>query len=164
MQVFLLDKRRRIFIEIELKLLYFLKDLRAHAGRVKIEQQKQTQLANIQKNKEAVMSKLTTKYATANKAKASFGYIGIIFLVVLFGSIFLNDFIKLCIYYFNGWREWRRGITNDQEREINENGQIEIEVDRVYGEDLEEKLERVYIKLVEANVENRRRVMNQIQA
>ena len=161
MQVFLLDKRRRIFIEIELKLLYFLKDLRAHAGRVKLEQQKQTQLANIQKNKEAVMSKLTTQYATANKAKASFGYIGITFIAVLFGSIFLNDFIKLCIYYFNGWREWQREIKH-QERENNENDQreeIEIEIDRAYGEELEEKLERVYNKLLEIN-SNRKRNLN----
>ena len=139
----------------------------AAAGRARIEQQKQTALANIEKNKEAALTALNIQYANADKAKTSFGYIGITFLVVLFGSIFMNDLIKLCIYYFNGLKEWWRGNENDQEQLNNRNNQIvqevQIEMDRVYGEDLEEKLERVYIKLLEVNV-NRKRNINETQA
>ena len=139
----------------------------AAAGRARIEQQKQIALANIQKNKETALTALNIQYANADKVKTSFGYIGITFLVVLFGSIFMNDLIKLCIYYWNGLREWWRGNENDQEQLNNRNNQIvqevQIEMDRVYGEDLEEKLERVYIKLLEVNV-NRKRNINETQA
>ena len=140
----------------------------ADAGRARIEQQKQTALANIQKNKEAALTALNIQYANADKVKTSFGYIGITFLVVLFGSIFMNDLIKLCIYYWNGLREWWRGNENDQEQLNNRNNQIvqevQIEMDRVYGEDLEEKLERVYFKLLEVNANKRRNNINEAQA
>ena len=139
----------------------------AAAGRARIEQQKQIALANIEKNREAALNALNIQYANADKAKTSFGYIGITFLIVLFGSIFMNDLIKLCIYYWNGLREWWRGNENDQEQLNNRNNQIvqevQIEMDRVYGEDLEEKLERVYIKLLEVNV-NRKRNINETKA
>ena len=131
-------------------------------GRAKIEQQKQTALANIQKNREAALTALTIQYANADKAKTSFGFIGITFLVVLFGSIILNDFIKLCIYLYNDLREWWRRRENIQQQNENENQleQVQIEIDRVYGEELEERLERVYLRLLEVNsrrnIENKR--------
>ena len=64
----------------------------ATIGRAKIEHKKQIELANIQTQKEARLKQLNIKYETADKAKISFGYIGIIFLTILFGSIFMNDF------------------------------------------------------------------------
>ena len=134
----------------------------AAAGRAKIEQQKQTALANIQKNREAALTALTIQYANADKAKTSFGFIGITFLFVLFGSIILNDFIKLCIYLYNDLREWWRRRENIQQQNENENQleQVQIEIDRVYGEELEERLERVYLRLLEVNsrrnIENKR--------
>ncbi len=130
----------------------------AAAGRAKIEQQKQTALANIEKKKEAALNKLNIQYANADKAKKSFGYIGITFLIVLFKSIFLNDFVKLCIYYFNGLREWWRRKRNIQEQNENaiQQEQVKIEMERVINSDLlEEKLERVYFKLVELNANKR---------
>ena len=126
------------------------------AGRVRIEQQKQNALANIEKNRKAALAALNIHYAAADKVKTSFGYIGVTFLVVLFGSIFLNDFIKLCIYYFSGLREWWRR-RNIPEENVNEPEQVQIEIDRVYGEDLEERLERVYIRLLEVNANRRRK-------
>jgi hypothetical protein len=140
----------------------------AAAGRAKIEQQKQKALTNIQKNKEAALTALTIQYANADKAKTSFGYIGITFLVVLFGSVFLNDFIKLCIYYFNGLREWWRGnVVREQMNNLNnereEEDQIHIEMNDDYDEDLEDKLERVYFRLLELN-QNRRRNLDETQA
>ena len=129
-------------------------------GRARVEKNKLSQLTNIQKNKEKALNALIIQYARADKAKTSFGYIGTIFLAVLFGSIFLNDFIKLCIYNINGWREWQRDNNNDRVRENNENDQreqVEIEMDRVYGNELEEKLERVYIKLLQVNSNSRKK-------
>ncbi len=115
-------------------------------------------MANIEKNKEIALSKLNIQYADADKVKTSFGYIGITFLVVLFGSIFLNDFIKLLIYYFRSMREWwgeNKQQLNDVNDERQKEHQVQIEMDRVYGEELEEKLERVYIRLLELNANRR---------
>jgi len=107
-------------------------------------------LANIQKNKEAALTALNIQYANAEKAKTSFGYIGITFLTVLFGSIFLNDFIKLCIYFYR----CRGNVNRENPNQINcerEEHQAQIEMDRVCGDELEDKLERVYFRLLEVN-------------
>ena len=106
-------------------------------------------MANIQKNKEAALSALNIQYANAEIAKTSFGYIGITFLAVLFGSIFLNDFIKLCIYFYRCRRNVNRENPNQINREREEH-QAQIEMDRVYGDELEDKLERVYFRLLES--------------
>ena len=64
----------------------------------------------------------------------------------------------------NGLREWWRRRRNMQEQIENENQpeQVEIEIDRVFCEDLEERLERVYIRLLEVNA-NRRNNINETQ-
>ena len=133
----------------------------AAAGRARIEQQKQTALANIEKNKEAALTALNIQYAAADKAKTSFGYIGVTFLVVLFGSIFLNDFIKFCIYLFNDLREWWRVKKENKEiAKRTKNTQKEKDEQAIFlqieNRDLEEKLERVYFKLVEVNAKKSR--------
>ena len=102
------------------------------------------------------------KYASADKAKTSFGYIGITFLVAIFGSIFLNDLIKVCIYYCDGLRVWWRRrrnrrvdiIQNQRQREEQEREQIRIEMERINTDELEEKLQQVYFKLAEVNARN----------
>jgi hypothetical protein len=53
-------------------------------------------VGRIQASKKAALNQLNIKYESADKAKQSFGFIGITFLSVLFGSIILNDLIKLC--------------------------------------------------------------------
>ena len=78
----------------------------------------------------------------------------------------MNDFLKVCIYYFNHLREWWRGNDdreqdnigdhNQEERQRDEE-QVQIEMEHVYGEELEEKLGRVYIRLLEVNANRRRR-------
>jgi hypothetical protein len=117
-------------------------------------------LANIEKNKEAALTALNIQYANADKAKTSFGYIGVTFLIALFGSIFLNDFIKLCIYYWNGMRELWREKKRHEENQNQFNGEkeehVQLEMDSVYGEDLEDKLERVYFRLLEVNSNQKR--------
>ena len=102
------------------------------------------------------MTALNIQYANRDKAKKSFGYIGISFLVSLFGSIFLNDFIKLCIYYLHNFREWWRK-TKAQRVNETQKEHVTIKMDNItYGDDLEEKLEKVFFKLVEVNSKRRR--------
>ncbi len=127
-------------------------------GRARIEEQKQTALTNIQKNKEAALKQLDIEYASADKAKKSFGYIGITFLTVLFGSIFLNDFIKLSIYYFDHLRDWWQRIQEIKEERQSQDkenkDEIVLELDQMYTDELEDSLEKVYFKLVKANAKN----------
>ena len=143
--------------------MYFFisKDLIAAAGRAKIEELKQTALTNIQKNRDAALKQLDIHYASADKAKTSFGYIGISFLAFIFGSVFANDFLKLCVYYFSRlrvwWRQRRLNNNNNNIREQNqrENEHVQIELERSHADDLEKRLERVYIRLVQANASQR---------
>ncbi len=113
-------------------------------------------------NKEAALKQLDIQYASADKAKQSFGYIGITFLGILFGSIFANDFIKLCLYYFRHlrvwWRRWwQRKKEPKESREKSEENKdnVVLELGHTYADGLEESLEKVYIKLVKANAMNK---------
>jgi hypothetical protein len=100
---------------------------------------------------------LNIQYDSADKAKTSFGYIGITFLAVLFGSIFLNDFIKVCVYYFNHVRDWYRSWCHrkghDEKLKEENKKEIILEMDHSYDDDdgLEDALEKVYFKLVRNN-------------
>ena len=72
-------------------LILKIKEVLATAGRARIEQQKQTALANIQKNKEAALKQLDIEYAYWDKIRRTIGYIGITYLTCLFGSIFVKS-------------------------------------------------------------------------
>ncbi len=142
------------------------------AGRARIEQQKQNALTNIQKNKEAALKQLDIEYANWDKAKTSFGYIGITFLGVLCGSIFGNDLFKLCIHHFRELRIWwrKRRIEKKRDREENKNtlevankDEIVLELERTYADDLEESMEKVYFKLVKSNAMNKNKTMKKIK-
>ncbi len=141
--------------------IYFLhkKGLKAIAGRARIEQQKQAALKNIQKNKEAALKQLDIQYASADKAKKSFGYIGITFLACLFGSIFVNDLMKLGLYYFDHLRDWwqrkqeMKEVRQSQDKENKD--EIVLKLDQICIDELEDSLEKVYFKLVKANAKNR---------
>jgi len=121
-------------------------------------------LKNIQTNKQAALKTLTIQYARADKAKTSFGYIGITFLSLLFGSIFLNDLLKTCLHYFGGSRErwWEKKRKQREEKEKEKRvstfspSEVTLEMDRVYLNELENDLERVYFKLVKVNATTRR--------
>jgi uncharacterized membrane protein len=131
----------------------------AVAGRARIEEQKQTSLINIQAKKVVALKELNIQYAKHDQAKTSFGYIGITFLSVLFGSIFLNDFVKLCIYYFENFGEcgcMNSSRNDNQENVKEERDEIVLEMDKIYAEELEESLEKVYFKLVKANAKKKK--------
>jgi hypothetical protein len=139
-------------------MIYFKKDLLAAAGRARIEEQKQTALTNIQKNRDAALKQLDIQYASADKAKQSFGFIGIAFLAALFGSVFLNDLFKLIIYYYlelkSYWR--RKEVENKSKLEKNtiDTSDVRIEMDNLNdaNQELEEALEKVYIRLLTAKI------------
>ena len=125
----------------------------ATAGRALIQQQQQAALDKIQKNKEAALKQLDIKYASADKARQSFGYIGIISLSLLFGVIILNDLFKLCKYIHNEINEYwyEENIENEEEFENDENGKFNDDIVLDMDQELEEKLENVYFSLVKAH-------------
>jgi hypothetical protein len=137
-------------------MILFKKDLLAAAGRARIEEQKQTALTNIQKNRDAALKQLDIQYASADKAKQSFGFIGIAFLTALFGSVFLNDFIKLLIYCCSELKAyWRRKEVENKsklEKNTSDTSDVRIEMDNLNdaNQELEEALEKVYIRLLRA--------------
>ena len=77
----------------------------------------------------------------------------------------MNDLVKFSIYYWNDLREWWRRRRNIQEQNGNqrqikredEERRVQIEMERVNADLLEEKLERVYFKLVQENAKNKRK-------
>ena len=115
-----------------------------------------SELATIDANLKKALKQLETKYASYDKAKSSFGYIGITFLSVLFGSIFLNDFFKLCIHLLELFGDWRQKRSVEQQRttkeEIDRKNEIAIEFERLYADDLEERLERFHVALIRAQM------------
>ena len=128
----------------------------ATVGRALIKEQQQAALNKIQKNKEAALTELDIKYASADKAKKSFGFIGIAFLAALFGSVFLNDLIKVLIYYSLKLKTYwgLKKIDNKFKNENNtsDTSDVRIEMDNLNdaNQELEEALEKVYIRLLTA--------------
>ena len=120
----------------------------ATVERALIKEQQKAALDKIQKNKEAALNKLNIQFATADKAKQSLSYIGITFLAVLYGSIFLNDFIKLLVYIYNELNDSWCEKSGDK---VKKNEHVIIQIDEEGEEKLEDNLEKVYFKLVKAN-------------
>ena len=124
-------------------------------GRAKIEKSRLEQIAKIEANRKEELDRLNLQYATADKAKTSFGIIGILCITLTLGSIILNDLVKLFKEIFDEIRE--RWIKNKKERErkVNDIEQVRIELEEdeenlKYSQDLEEKLEEIHFKLVKA--------------
>ncbi len=74
----------------------------------------------------------------------------------LFGSVFGNDLIKLCIHLFAHLRNRR---INDAEirktkeaEEKKKNGEFVLDMEKIVSSDLEQSLELVYFKLLKARV------------
>jgi hypothetical protein len=135
----------------------------ASVGRATIKEQQQAALIKIQKNKEAALKQLNIQCESADKAKKSFGIIGITFLTCLFGGVFLNDLFKLIIYYSlelkTYWR--RKAIENKLKQENIANdvttSDIRIDIDHDANQELEDSLERVYFRLLTAKKKRQNR-------
>ncbi len=108
-------------------------------------------IAKIEEKRKAALASLNIKYASADKVKTSFGYIGITFLSVLWGLIILNDFIKVINFIYEEIDELlkeRREIKKINRENIE---QITMErEDKTFNLDLEEKLDQVHLRLVKA--------------
>ncbi len=118
------------------------------AGRTRIEKYRLEQLNKIETNRKEALAKLNIKYATADKVKTSFGFIGITFLSVLWSLIILNDLCKSLYFCYEEIKDTWKLI---KEREV-----VKIQLEREekedehYSQDLDEKLEKFHWKLVQA--------------
>jgi len=120
-------------------------------GRAKIEKAKQEQLAKIEIKRREAIAKLNVKYAAADKVKTSFGYIGIISLSLLYGTIILNDFFKFLQICHEIIKDYRKQRREQKEKEKIKREEIIIEMEeKVYSQDLEEKLEQIHLQLIKA--------------
>ena len=120
-------------------------------------------MAKIEKRRIEALEKLNIKYAHWDKAAKSFGYIGITSIVLLFGSIFGNDLIKLISFYFNEFKQYlkKRKETKEEPKEETKKKKEEeeqnVRIQMELSEKLEQDLEKVYFKLVKVNAINKRK-------
>ena len=125
------------------------------SGVSSIQQSAQQQITQIDSEKNANLEKLNVKFAAADKAKSSFGYIGIICVSMLFGGFFLNDFLKF------GYFLYKKYIANihvsykiEQDRlssaEKNKCANLNKKLDELYSQQLDVRLERVHWHLLQA--------------
>ncbi len=113
------------------------------------------QLTKIEARRQEALNQLNIKYAYADKVKTSFSYIGVTFWSVIWGCIILNDLVKLLKVCFDETKDLLKERREINENKKNENGDIKqtaihLEEDEMYNQDLEEKLEKVHLKLIEA--------------
>ena len=124
-------------------------------GRAKLETSRLEQLANIEANRKEALAKLNIKYATADKAKTSFGYLGVLCLSLLWGSIILNDLAKvfqLCFEIGKDLLNERRALKEKKRKEKREKEieEVILEMDEEFAQDLEERLAQIHLQLVKA--------------
>ena len=111
-------------------------------------------MASIETKRQQALKELDIKYSTADKAKKCFGYIGIISLSILYGVIVLNDLIKL----FGAINDYLRNFFEEDdemnelanENELSKQDEAKIEMEQIYLENLNEKLERFHQELIRA--------------
>ena len=61
------------------------------------------------------------------------------------------------------WREKKRHEENQNQINSGKGEHVQLEMDRIYGDELEEKLERVYFRLLEVN-SNQKRIIKENDA
>ena len=130
------------------------------AGKASILKSAQIQLAQIELNKQEAVKKLDIKFASADQAKTSFGYIGIICISVLFGVFFLNDFLKLCTFLIEKFlrkkrRERRSAKISDVSSKLDQekrHDQLNNQTSEHFSSLIEKRLERVHFFLIQAKL------------
>ena len=127
-------------------------------GRARIEQARLEELGKIETRRKEALASLNIKFKTADQAKTSFGFIGITSLSLLFGAILLNDLVKLMNAIYEHYLDFkvRRNYLESEVQDEKKNNQIQIEMDRDYSLDLEEKLEKFHLKLAKAVAKNKK--------
>jgi hypothetical protein len=110
-------------------------------------------IAKIEEKRKAALASLNIKYASADKVKNSFGFIGITFLSSLWGLIILNDLIKLLNLAYEEIDDFLKEKRASKEINRAKTERITMErEDKTLNLDLEEKLDQVHLKLVKACV------------
>lgn len=120
-----------------------------------IEKNRLIQLANIETNRKEALAKLNLQYATADKAKTTFGYIGILFNVFIWVCIILNDLIKLVGVFYDETKNYLKEKREQKENHKRENVNVNIQMEIESSEQLQEKLDKFHIQLVKACAKRR---------
>ena len=120
-----------------------------------IEKNRLIQLANIETNRKEALAKLNLQYATADKAKTTFGYIGILFNVFIWVCIILNDLMKLVGVFYDETKNYLKEKREQKENHKRENVNVNIQMEIESSEQLQEKLDKFHIQLVKACAKRR---------
>ena len=121
-------------------------------GMESIAKSTQTQIQQIETNKQENLKILNEKFAAADTAKSSFGYIAILSLSILFGLFLFNDCIKIATFTF------KMCTSHLNDARINKKAIYESRSDKkqheqfesIYSKQLETRLESVYLRLVKS--------------
>ena len=134
-------------------------------ARSKIEQSRLEELGNIETRRKENLAKLGIKFAIADQAKTSFGYIGITSLSLLFGVFIFNDMTKLIHSIYQCYLDYKvrkrveiarkKRQKEKENEERNKNAQIKIEYE--HSHNLKEKLEKFHLKLVKSVASHKKR-------
>ena len=129
-----------------------------------IEEQRVEQLEAIQNNTRQQLALLAVKYSLADKCSRSFSFVSLTFIAIIYGSIIVNDLLKLIDAVLHDVREIQtnaniqenllRPVRRDNldDRELDA---TQIDATFLYSEGLDSYLERKYLQLV-ASVANKR--------
>lgn len=125
-------------------------------ARAKIEKNRLEKIAKIEENRRDALAKLNIRYETADKVKTSFGIIGILFNVLTWGCIILNDLVKLFKFLYDETKEpfikrQKQEKIKNREREESkrEKEQVILEMEEYnHIKVLENKLDQVHLQLL----------------
>ena len=110
-----------------------------------------SQLEAIKAHTQEQLTKLQLKFASVDKAKTSFSYMGVLSLLLLFSSVFLNDFIKLAVYVCKEYTNTRPNKINIKvERIRSRKSSMPQSDENLYSEQLDARLEQMHIMLMQA--------------
>ena len=112
-------------------------------------------MAKIETKRKEALAQLNIKYETADKAKTSFGYIGIIFLSSIWFLIILNDLMKLFHLCYEETKSLIKEKQQENDKNIEEQEQVKIQLEDEYSNDLGEKLDKIHLQLVKACAKRR---------
>jgi cell division protein FtsL len=124
-------------------------------GRASIDKSRLEQIVQIELNRKEALAKLDVHFATADRVRTSFGYIGKLFLGLLWALIILNDLVKLCYVFYGETKEFlkERRARNQMENKAKEFEHVRIELEDYelkHSKEIENKLEQIHLQLVNA--------------
>jgi hypothetical protein len=113
----------------------------------------QEQLTKIETKRKEALARLNIKYELDDIVKISLGYLGIIYLCSIWFLIIGNDLMKLFHLCYEETKSLRKEKQQENQRIKEEQAKIQLEEDG--NDDLEEKLDIIYLQLVKACAKRR---------